>query len=62
MTTFIINTIAAVFRPSVAACAIVLGAAILTVESGVGPQNIHTVKLSTLCEGPIGTVCQAFTF
>ncbi len=62
MTQFLIDTVSAVFRPSVAALAIVLGITIMTVGDSSGPSSLHSVKLATLCDSPIGTVCKAFTF
>lgn len=63
MTMFLIDTISAVFRPSVAALAIVFGATILTVEGATGPTSFQSVKLQqTLCVGALNPVCKAFTF
>jgi len=63
MTQFLIDTISAVFRPSVAALAIVAGIAIMTIEGSSGPSSIQSVKLDvSLCENALRSVCQAFTF
>jgi hypothetical protein len=63
MTTFLVNLIDGVFRPSVAALAIVAGLVTFTIEHNPGPASLHATKLnSALCDSPLRPVCKAFTF
>jgi hypothetical protein len=63
MTSFLVNLVDGVFRPSVAALAIVAGLVTFSIEQNPGPATLHAAKLnSALCTGVLSPVCKAFSF
>ena len=63
MTTFLVNLFDGVFRPSVAALAIVAGLVTFTIENNPGSASLHATKLNgSLCDSSLRLVCKAFTF
>lgn len=60
---FFVNLIDGVFRPSVAALAIVAGLVTFSVEHNSGPTSLQGTTLnSAMCSGLLQPICKAFSF